>query len=98
MRRRNIESELAYVENCLNDIADRESMRATTSGINQLKELAFRICCCRAALDIMEGSKLHPITALICDYCSGVMRDITLTSEPYCFNLCPMCGRELSAV
>jgi hypothetical protein len=62
MRRRDIESELAYVQSCLNDIADRESMRATTSGINQLKELAFRIGCCRAALDTKEGANLHPPT------------------------------------
>ena len=62
MRRQDIESELAYVQNCLNDIADKETMRATSSGINPLKGLAFRIGCCRAALDAMEGANLHPPT------------------------------------
>lgn len=74
MRRRDVESELAYIQNKLNDIADRETMRSTTSGINPLKELAFRIGCCRAALDIKEDANLHLTTKAVC-HVSGLESD-----------------------
>ena len=62
MRRQDIESELSYVQNELNRMGDAAAMRSTFDGLSPLKALAFRIGCCRAALDTMEGANLHPPT------------------------------------
>ena len=62
MRRREVDGELADIQKLLNMWGDRETMSATSSSVNRLKALAFRIGCCRAALDTKEGANLHPPT------------------------------------
>jgi hypothetical protein len=55
MRGNKIDSELADIQQILNMRGDADTMRATSSGIQWCKLLAFRIGAVRATLEKMEG-------------------------------------------
>jgi hypothetical protein len=67
MRRRDVDKELADIQRTLNFRGDQQVMAATNSGMNELKMLAFRIGCCRVALDTKESVALQPTTAPCCE-------------------------------
>jgi len=68
MRRREVDKELQSIQSQLDSMGERMVMSATSDGNglgDKLRILAFRIGCCRAALDTKEGANLHPPTAQV---------------------------------
>jgi hypothetical protein len=68
MRRREVDKELRSIQLELDKIGEREVMSRTSSGNgfgDQLRMFAFRIGCCRAALDTKEGVELQRTTATV---------------------------------
>ena len=65
MRRREVDKELQYIQLELDKIGERFVMSNTSSSDSfgsQLRFFAFRIGCCRAALDTKECVELQPAT------------------------------------
>lgn len=65
MRRRDVDKELADIQRTLNFRGDQQVMASTSNDMNELKMLAFRIGCCRAALEIKESDSQQPTTAAV---------------------------------